>query len=102
MSCVVRRHELSDAAWARIEPLLPAQPARGGRWADHRTVLNGMLWKSATGAIAAYGRPAHPQLHRRRRDLPARYQAHPQPAGRSPPPGHGRHGRAIPPVRTRP
>ena len=29
---------------------MPAQPARSGRWADHRTVLNGALWKLATGA----------------------------------------------------
>ncbi|WP_312879816.1 IS5 family transposase [Actinomadura luteofluorescens] len=55
----MRRHELTDAAWRRIEPLLPAQPARGGRWADHRTVLNGILWKLATGAPW--------------RDLPERY-----------------------------
>jgi hypothetical protein len=29
---------------------------------------------------------AHPQLHRHRRDLPARHQGHPQPAGRPPRP----------------
>lgn len=56
---MVRRHELTDAAWRRIEPLLPAQPVRGGRWADHRTVVNGILWKLATGAPW--------------RDLPERY-----------------------------
>ncbi|WP_406567093.1 transposase [Actinoallomurus rhizosphaericola] len=50
MVVMVRRHELTDAAWQRIEPLLPAQPAQGGRWLDHRTVLNGTLWKPATGA----------------------------------------------------
>lgn len=59
MVVMVRRHELTDVAWQRIEPLLPAQPARGGRWLDHRTVLNGMLWKLATGAPW--------------RDLPERY-----------------------------
>jgi hypothetical protein len=31
--------------------------------------------------------PAHPRLHRHRRDLPPRHQAHPQPAGRPPRPG---------------
>ncbi|WP_425544525.1 IS5 family transposase, partial [Actinomadura kijaniata] len=56
---MVRRHELTDAAWVRIEPLLPGQPRRGGRWADHRTVINGILWKLATGAPW--------------RDLPERY-----------------------------
>ncbi|WP_285584040.1 IS5 family transposase, partial [Actinoallomurus iriomotensis] len=47
---MVRRHELSDAAWARIEPLLPAHPPRGGRWRDHRQVVNGIVWKIRTGA----------------------------------------------------
>ena len=38
-----RRYELRDEAYERIEPLLPKQNP-GGRWADHRTVLNGMFW----------------------------------------------------------
>ena len=41
---MVRRHELTDAAWARIAPLLPPDPRRGQRWRDHRAVLNGILW----------------------------------------------------------
>ena len=44
-----RRYELSDDGWERIAPLLPAQ-GRGGRWADHRTVLNGMFWVLNSGA----------------------------------------------------
>jgi transposase len=44
-----RRYELTDEAWERIEPLLPRQ-RRGGRWADHRTVLNGMFWVLNSGA----------------------------------------------------
>ncbi|WP_376770459.1 IS5 family transposase [Streptosporangium sandarakinum] len=47
---MVRRHELTDDAWARIAPLLPANPERGGRWRDHRQVLNGIVWKIRTGA----------------------------------------------------
>jgi transposase len=32
------------------EPLLPDQaPHRGGRWAEHRMVLNGMLWRARCG-----------------------------------------------------
>ncbi len=53
-----RRHELSDAAWARLAPLLPAAkpgPARK----DDRLVLNAILWKLRTGAPW--------------RDLPERY-----------------------------
>ena len=46
---MVGRHEITDKAWARIEPLLPKNPPRGGRWADHRTVLNGILWRERTG-----------------------------------------------------
>jgi transposase len=45
-----KRHELTDAAWAVIAPLLPETPQRRGRpWADHRRVINGILWVLATG-----------------------------------------------------
>lgn len=37
------RFDLTDAQWKLIAPLLPKQ-RRGGRWNDHRTTLNGMLW----------------------------------------------------------
>ena len=47
-----RRHELPDAEWARLEPLLPPRK-------DDRRILNGILWKLATGAPW--------------RDLPERY-----------------------------
>ena len=33
-----------------MEPLLPSQkPQRGGRWADHRTVINGVFWRTRCG-----------------------------------------------------
>ena len=45
-----RRHELTDAVWAVLEPLLPVERRRRGRpWADHRRVINGILWVLATG-----------------------------------------------------
>ena len=44
------RGELTDTAWARIEPLLPVATGRGGRWRDHRQVINAILWKLRTGA----------------------------------------------------
>ena len=56
---MVRRHELTDQAWAEIASLLPANGRPGGQWADHRQVLNGILWKLATGVPW--------------RDLPERY-----------------------------
>ncbi len=40
---MVGRGELTDAAWVQLEPLLPANGARGGQWKDHRTVTNGIL-----------------------------------------------------------
>ena len=55
----VGRGELTDTAWAQIQPLLPAGGKPGGRWRDHRTVVNGILWKLRTGAPW--------------RDLPERY-----------------------------
>jgi transposase len=53
-----RRHELSDSEWARLQPLLP--PRKAGRpRQDDRRILNGILWKLATGVPW--------------RDLPERY-----------------------------
>ena len=55
-----RRHELTEAEWARLAPLLPPQKPASGRPAeDHRRILNGILWKLRTGAPW--------------RDLPERY-----------------------------
>ena len=54
------RHELSDAHWERLAPLLPPErPSRGRPNHDHRRVVNGMLWRLTTGAPW--------------RDLPPRY-----------------------------
>lgn len=46
----MRRGELTEAAWQAISPLLPGGSGRGGRWRDHRTVINAILWKLRTGA----------------------------------------------------
>ena len=57
---IARRHELKDAQWARLAPLLPPQkPKTGKPNKEHRLVLNGLLWKIRTGAPW--------------RDLPERY-----------------------------
>ncbi|MFJ6686922.1 transposase [Streptomyces werraensis] len=41
---------LTDAQWARIEPLLPDRtPKRGGRWRDHREVIDAIAHKFQTG-----------------------------------------------------
>ncbi|WP_439145754.1 IS5 family transposase [Streptomyces canus] len=41
---------LTDAQWARIEPLLPDRtPRRGGRWRDHREVIDAIAFKFQTG-----------------------------------------------------
>src|ERR671927_1022843 len=47
---MVGRGELTDAAWARIAPLLPKNGRRGKQWRDHRQVINAILWKLRTGA----------------------------------------------------
>jgi len=57
----MRRHELTDAEWKMIEPLLPRNEGRGRPWRDHRTVINGIFWILHTGAAW--------------RDLPERYGA---------------------------
>ena len=57
---MARRHELTDEQYAKLAPLLPPErPATGRPNKDHRTVLNGILWRLRTGAPW--------------RDLPARY-----------------------------
>src|SRR4051794_10474773 len=56
----MRRHELTDAQWARLACLVPPQrPATGRPNHDHRRLLNGRLWRYKTGAPW--------------RDLPERY-----------------------------
>ena len=57
---MVRRHELTDDQWTKLAPLLPPEkPATGRPNLDHRTVLNGILWRLRTGVPW--------------RDLPERY-----------------------------
>ena len=47
---MVGRGELTDKSWEWIAPLLPEIGRRGGRWCDHRAVVNGIPWKFRTGA----------------------------------------------------
>ena len=47
---MVRRAEITDRAWQEIEPLLPEYGQSGGQWRDHRTIINGILWKLRTGS----------------------------------------------------
>ena len=55
-----RRYELTDAQWARLEPLLPPEkPWTGRPNDDHRQILNGIVWVLNSGAPW--------------RDLPRRY-----------------------------
>jgi transposase len=57
---VVRREDLTDQQWQRLEPLLPPEkPWTGRPNEDHRRILNGILWINRTGAPW--------------RDLPRRY-----------------------------
>jgi transposase len=56
----MRRHELTDEQWKRLEPLLPpVKPKVGKPNRDHRRILNGLRWRVRTGAPW--------------RDLPERY-----------------------------
>ncbi|GGR66484.1 hypothetical protein GCM10010269_01430 [Streptomyces humidus] len=41
---------ITDAMWDRIEPLMPADPVRGRRWADHRRTLGAIAWKYRTNS----------------------------------------------------
>ncbi|MFF6953006.1 IS5 family transposase [Streptomyces iakyrus] len=41
---------ITDAMWDRIELLMPPDPVRGRRWADHRRTLEAIAWKYRTCA----------------------------------------------------
>ena len=57
---MTNRGDLTNEQWERLAPLLPPQkPATGKPAKDHRTIVNGILWKLRTGAPW--------------RDLPERY-----------------------------
>ncbi|MEV0203560.1 IS5 family transposase [Nonomuraea sp. NPDC050691] len=43
------RGDLTNAEWERLVPLLPVGGLRGGRWNDHRMVINGVLYRARTG-----------------------------------------------------
>jgi len=48
---VQERHDLTDDEWALLEPVLPGLVRRrGGQWADHRQVIDGVLWRTRTGS----------------------------------------------------
>ncbi|MGW5564939.1 IS5 family transposase [Streptomyces tendae] len=53
------RGDLTNHEWSLLEPHLPPLGGRGGRWNDHRTVVNGILFRVRTGVPW--------------RDLPERY-----------------------------
>jgi transposase len=55
----LKRHDLTDAEWELLAPLLPAHPRQGHRWNDHRVVINGVMFRSRSGCTW--------------RDLPAQY-----------------------------
>jgi transposase len=44
-----KRYELTDEQWALIASLMPKRKP-GGRWNDHRTTLNGMMWVLKSGS----------------------------------------------------
>ena len=49
MDELLSRHALADEEWQRLAPLLPAHPRQGHRWNDHRTVIDGILFRTRTG-----------------------------------------------------
>jgi transposase len=47
----LRRHDLTDEEWSRLEPLLPVDAVQGARWKNHRTVINGIFFRTRTGTV---------------------------------------------------
>jgi len=51
------RRDLSEAEWRLLEPLLPPERGRKNRSAfDNRRIVNGILWRIRTGAVARSAR----------------------------------------------
>lgn len=47
----MRRYEISDQQWTKINPLLPQQAGSAGRKsADNRLFINAVLWVARSGA----------------------------------------------------
>ena len=46
---MTRSAELSEAAWARIEPLMPQAEGGCRPWGDHRRVVEGIVFRYRTG-----------------------------------------------------
>lgn len=47
---MIKRHEITDEQWSRIEPILPNKKAVGRPGADTRTFLNAIIWIAKTGS----------------------------------------------------
>ena len=59
------RRVLTDEMWSCIEQLLPDRtPRRGGRWRDHREVLEAIIWRTRTRTGSPW------------RDLPADFSSY--------------------------
>ncbi|MGW8884616.1 transposase [Streptomyces sp. NPDC055749] len=51
----------TDAQRARIEPLPPdREPRQGGRWLDHREVIDAIAWRFLAGAQWVVQLPTSP------------------------------------------
>ncbi|MER6176564.1 IS5 family transposase [Streptosporangium sp. NPDC001681] len=46
----MKRHDLTDEEWAWLQPLLPVSTGWGAQWNDHRTVINGIFWRTRTSS----------------------------------------------------
>ncbi|WP_443054257.1 transposase [Streptomyces sp. NBC_00271] len=75
---MVRRREFTDAQWGKIEPLMPGGGKPGGQRADHRRVINGVLFRARSGC---------PGLICRSGTVSGRPSARAVAAGRRTPPG---------------
>ena len=46
---VMGRGDPTNTEWARLKPHLPEYGQRGGRWANHRRIINGIPFRQRTG-----------------------------------------------------
>src|ERR1044071_6762640 len=58
----MHRHALTDAQWARLQPLLPSRTQGRKSTRGDRSFVDAVIFRARTGIVDAKGRPLHVAL----------------------------------------
>jgi transposase len=73
---VTRSAELSEVAWAPIEPLMPQAGGRSRPWRDHRQVVEAIVFRYRTGTAMRGARPLREEIVRPQRTRKGKESSH--------------------------